>query len=118
VNDFPNEAPAPYAVGDQLIRRPRHAGSVDIRYTHDRLLAFFIVNGRGDMSDLEPNFASSILTNPGYVVSSIGGSFKINRSFEAYARVTNLFNRAYEDALGFPAQARSASVGLRVAISR
>ncbi|HEX5068951.1 MAG TPA: TonB-dependent receptor [Vicinamibacterales bacterium] len=118
VDDFPNEAAPPYEVGDPLVRRPKHAGSVDIRYTRDRLLVFFIVNGRGEMTDLEPNFVSSILTNPGYAVSSIGGSFKITRSLEAYARVTNLFDRAYEDAFGYPAQARSASVGVRVAISR
>ena len=51
-------------------------------------------------------------------MSANGGSYRITRSIEAYARVTNLFNRAYEDALGYPAQARSASVGLRVALSR
>jgi hypothetical protein len=31
------------------------------------------MNGRGDMADLEPNFASSVLTNPGFVVQR-GGS--------------------------------------------
>lgn len=118
VDDFPSATAPPYVVGDPLVRRPRHSGSVDARYTHDRVQMFLIINGRGEMADFEPNFAVAVLSTPGYVVSAIGGSYRITRSIEAYARVTNLFNRAYEDALGYPAQARSASVGLRVALSR
>jgi len=76
------------------------------------------MNGRGDMADLEPNFASSVLTNPGFVTFNAGGSFRVARELEVYARVTNLAGRAYEEALGFPAQARSATVGLRVAVGR
>jgi outer membrane cobalamin receptor len=48
----------------------------------------------------------------------VGGSFRVARELEVYARVTNLADRAYEDALGFPAQARSATIGLRVAVGR
>jgi outer membrane cobalamin receptor len=118
VDNFPDSTAPPYVVGDPLVRRPRHSGSLDARYTHDRVQMFLIINGRGEMADFEPVFAVAVLSTPGYVVSAIGGSYRITRSLEAYARVTNLFNRAYEDALGFPAQARSASVGLRVALSR
>ena len=35
-----------------------------------------------------------------------------------FGRVTNLFDRDYEEALGYPALGRSAMVGLRVATSR
>ena len=118
VDRVPSGAPAPYSVGDALIRRPRHQGSADVRYTHGRAQAFLLINGRGRMPDLEPNYASSVYSNPGFVVASAGGSFTTTRNLEVYARVTNLFDRAYEDALGYPAQARSASVGLRVAVGR
>jgi outer membrane cobalamin receptor len=70
------------------------------------------------MADLEPNFAAAVLTNPGFVTLAAGGSFRLGHGLEAYARVTNLLDRDYEDALGYPAQARSASVGLRVAIGK
>jgi outer membrane receptor protein involved in Fe transport len=79
---------------------------------------FLLVNGRNEVADFEPNFAVDVLTNPGFVVFNAGGSFRIGHGLEAFARVTNLLDRAYEDALGYPAQARSASVGLRVAIGR
>ena len=118
VDNVPGEAPTPFLVGDPLIRRPKHQGSLDVRYTRGRTLLFLVVNGRNEMTDLEPNFIDVALPNPGFVVYAIGGSFRISRQFEAYARVSNLLDRDYEDALGYPAQARSASVGLRVAIGR
>jgi outer membrane receptor protein involved in Fe transport len=118
VDDFPTFAPTPYAVGDPLVRRAKHQGSLDLRYSRGRAQLFLIMNGRGEMADLEPNFASAVLTNPGFAVIAAGGSFRVTRMLEAYARVTNLLDRAYEDVLGYPAQARSASVGLRVTVGR
>jgi outer membrane cobalamin receptor len=70
------------------------------------------------MADLEPNVASTVLSNPGFAVFALGGSYRLVDRLEFYARVTNLLDRAYEDVLGFPAQARSASAGLRVAVGR
>jgi len=82
------------------------------------LQLFLTMNGRGEMADFEPNFAAAVLTSPGYTVFNTGGSFRIAKTLEAYARVTNLADRSYEDALGYPAPGRLAMVGLRVAISR
>jgi outer membrane cobalamin receptor len=118
VDTLPAVAPAPFTVGDPLIRRPAHQGSIDVRYARGRLQAFLVVNGRSRMTDFEPNFASAVLSNPGFVVFAAGGAFRVTRGLEAYARVTNLLDRDYEDALGYPAQARSASVGLRVTVGR
>ena len=118
VDHAPGAAPAPYVVGDALIRRPRHSGSMDLRYSRGRAQAFLVVNGRGLMADFEPNFASAVLSSEGFVTVAAGGSFRLTRGLEAYARVTNLLDRGYEDALGYPAQARSAAAGLRVAIGR
>jgi outer membrane cobalamin receptor len=118
VDNTADAVQAPYTVGSPLIRRPKHQGSLDVRYTHTRTQLFLLVNGRNEMADFEPNFAVAVLTCPGYVTLAAGGSFRLGHGFDAYARVTNLLNRDYEDALGYPAQARSASVGLRVAIGK
>ena len=92
--------------------------SIDARYERGRLQLFFLLNGRSRMLDVEPNSGAPTMFAPGYQVYAAGGSYRILRGVEAYARVTNLFDRDYEDALGYPAQARSASAGLRVAIGR
>jgi len=118
IDEFSTIAQAPYAVGDPLVRRPRHQGSLDVRYARGRAQAYVAVNGRGGMADFEPNYAVAVLTSAGFAVCDLGGSFNLGRGLEAYARVTNLLNRAYEDALGYPAPGRLAMVGLRVAIGR
>jgi outer membrane cobalamin receptor len=118
VDTVANEAPAPFAVGDPLVRRPRHQGSFDARYARGRAQLFLAVNGRGATTDFEPNYAVAVLTNPGFVTCDAGGSVALARGLEAYARVTNLANRVYEEALGYPAPGRLAMVGLRVAVGR
>jgi vitamin B12 transporter len=105
-------------VGDPLIRRPNHQASLEVRYTHARVTAFAIVNGRGEMLDLEPNFASSTYPSEGYAVVSAGGTFAITKTLQGYARANNLFDRAYEDALGYPAPGITGVVGVRIAVSR
>ena len=118
IDDSPGAAPFPFAVGDRLIRRPNHQGSVELRYTNTRITAFAIVNGRGQMLDLEPNFASSTYPSEGYAVVSAGATFTINRMVQGFARVNNLFDRDYEDALGYPAPGFNAVAGVRIAVSR
>jgi outer membrane receptor protein involved in Fe transport len=118
IDAFESAAPPPYVVGDPLVRRPRHQASLDVRYAANRWQGYVALNGRGLMADFEPNYAIAVLTSPGYVVCDAGGSFALGRGVEAYARVTNLFNRGYEDALGYPAPGRLAMAGVRVAVGR
>ena len=76
------------------------------------------MTGRGRMLDLEPNFASGTFFNDGHAVVTLGGAWRVAGSLEAYARVANLFDRAYEDVLGFPSPGATATAGLRVAVGR
>lgn len=118
VDRLPAAAPTPYVVGDPLVRRPRQQGSLEVTWAGSRGGAFVTVNGRGAMADLEPNFASTVLTNPGYVVVAAGGSVRLNRRLQLYGRLSNAFNRSYEEVLGYPALGRTASVGIRVTAGR
>ena len=118
IDDSPGVAPFPFVVGDPLIRRPNHQASLEVRYTQSRVTAFAIVNGRGEVLDLEPNFASSTYTAEGYAVVSAGATISITRTIQGFARVNNLFDRAYEDALGFPAPGVTGVVGVRLAVGR
>jgi outer membrane cobalamin receptor len=108
----------PYAVGQSLVRRPRHQAFGEIAWTRSRSTAFLTIGGRGRMLDLEPNFGSTLVNNPGYAEVSFGGSFTLMHNVEVFGRVLNVANRDYEDAFGFPALGRRASVGVRVATGR
>lgn len=113
-------AQAPYAVGDALLRRPRHSGSIDAAWTGPRGSAFLQLHVRGRTLDAEPSFgpAGGLFANPGHTVVTIGGAWKPARAIEVFARVANLFDRGYEDVLGYPAPGRTAYAGARLALGR
>jgi outer membrane cobalamin receptor len=118
VDNVPGQVPPPYSVGDSLVRRPGGQGLLDVTWTTGRVRAVLTINGRTDVTDIEPNFASSLYTNPGYVTTMAGASFVIGAGVEVFGRVTNLFNQSYEEVLGYPALGRAAMIGVRVARSR
>ena len=111
-------APSPYRVGDDLIRRPKNQASVELGWSHARGSAFALVSGRGKTRDLEPSFASTVFENSGYTTVTIGGAARLLRGVEIFGRVTNLFNRDYEEIFGFPVPRRLALIGVRVTGSR
>lgn len=112
-------APPPFVVGDPLIRRPRHQGTVDLRYATRRLTAFTTLTTRARMLDLEPNYGSfgGLFFTPGYAVLDLGASVPVRRGLELFGRVNNVAGRRYEETLGYPALGRTALVGVRVAAS-
>lgn len=113
-------APAPYAVGDALLRRPRHSGSIDASLTQGRVAGFAQVQIRGAALDAEPAFGPTggLYMNDGHTVVNLGASFRPVKAVEIFARALNLFDRDYEEVLGYPAPGRTAYVGARFAVGR
>lgn len=111
-------APSPYKVGEPLVRRPAQRGSLELGWDRSRTHLFATVNGRGSVADLEPNFGSPVFQNAGYAVMALGGSYRVSRNLEMTGRVTNLFDRQYEEVFGFPSLGRAASIGIRVTTGR
>jgi outer membrane receptor protein involved in Fe transport len=120
VDGFDAVAPAPFAVGDELIRRPRHSGSIDLTYAAARLSAFVSLTSRSRILDLEPNYGAfgGLFFAPGYAVVDAGAAVPVRRGLELFVRVGNVTGRRYEETLGFPALGRSAIGGARVAAGR
>ena len=118
--DNSTEAPAPYQVGEQLIRRPRHRGSLTALFTGTRLTAFTTLEIRGSVRDIEPTFGASggVFDADGYAVVDLGAAFRVSRLFEIFGRIENVADRAYEQAFGFPAPGRLLMGGVRIAARR
>lgn len=114
------QAPSPYRVGDWLLRRPRHSGSLTLTWTAPRATLFGALAARGRTLDAEPSFGPSggLYWNSGRTVVDAGGSFAVAPQLEIYARALNLFDRRYEDVFGYPAPGRTAFVGVRLAARR
>ncbi|HEX5474182.1 MAG TPA: TonB-dependent receptor [Vicinamibacterales bacterium] len=113
-------APPPFAVGDPLLRRPRHQWSADVVATRDRLTAWIRGGGRGRVLDVEPTEGTfgGLFYADGYGVWHAGASWRLPHGVEVFGRVENLFNTTYEEALGFPALGRAAFAGIRIAAGR
>jgi outer membrane cobalamin receptor len=114
------QAPSPYRVGDALLRRPRHSGSITLGWTLDRGSLFATIDRRGAALDAEPSFGPSggLYQNAGRTVADLGGTVRVVRGVEFFARVLNLLDRNYEEVLGFPSPGRTAFAGVRVAARR
>jgi outer membrane cobalamin receptor len=113
-------APTPFRTGDRLLRRPGHSGFVDAMVRHDRVSGFFRLDGRGQSLDIDPSFGASggLFDNPGYTVADAGLAVDLTRRLQFHLRATNLFNRGYEEILGFPGLGRGLMGGVRVAAGR
>ncbi|MBK5295749.1 MAG: TonB-dependent receptor [Vicinamibacteria bacterium] len=109
-------APPPFAVGDPLIRRPRHQGAVDLGWTAAAFSAFTTVRVRGEVLDVEPSYGAfgGLFTAAGFTVVDAGASWRLARHVEVFGRGLNLLDRQYEEAYGYPAPGRLGMVGLRV----
>ena len=114
------QAPPPFAVGDPLLRRPRHQGAIDLTFTRGVVTAFGRFGARGRALDVEPTFGAfgGLFTVPGYGVVHAGTSVRAWRGIELFGRITNMLDHEYEETLGFPALGRSVVGGIRIAASR
>jgi outer membrane cobalamin receptor len=114
------DAPPPFVPGDPLLRRPAHRFSVDAAARAGRVAAYVQGHGRGRQRDVEPSLGTfgGLFDAPGYAAWHAGVSWQVVRQVELFGRVNNLFDRTYEEVLGFPAPDRGFFAGLRVAASR
>jgi vitamin B12 transporter len=98
--------------GNRLIRRPANSGSVTFVGTFRRFSATFAGYFSGPRTDSD--FLGIGLTrNPGYARFDLATSYSVSRGFSIYARATNLFDKSYQEALGYPALGRDARIGVR-----
>jgi outer membrane cobalamin receptor len=120
VDRVEGQAPAPYRVGEALIRRPRNQGALTVLYAVERWTGFADAAFRGKVRDIEPTFGASggVFDAKGFAAVNVGGAVRLVRGFELFARVENVADRHYEEAFGFPAPGRTGVVGVKFAASR
>ena len=101
-----------FAVGRGLLRRPKHQLALTASAGNERfdVGATLLAVGRRADSD----FAGLGLTeNDGYARVDGRARVRLGRGFEAFVVAENLFDREYQEALGYPALGRSVRAGLR-----
>jgi vitamin B12 transporter len=112
----PNSLDPALIAGNRLIRRPVNSGSATLTSTFHHFSATFAGYFSGQRTDSD-FLGLGFTRNPGYARFDIATSYQFPRGFTLYARTTNLFDKSYQDALGYPALGRDARVGVRYIFS-
>ncbi len=102
--------------GDHLLRRPVNSGNVWLNAGYHRFnfnINAYFTGARAD-SDFD---GLDLNRNPGYARFDLASTCLLARGFSFYGRVTNLFDKQYQDAIGFPALGRDFRVGLNYRFS-
>ena len=98
--------------GNHLIRRPVNSGSLTLNGAFRNLgvtLGSYFTGVRTDSDFL----GLGLTQNPGYALFNLSGSYRLRHGLSLYARAANLFNKQYQDALGYPALGRDMRAGVR-----
>lgn len=102
--------------GNHLLRRPVNSGSLTMNAAYRRLsitLGGYFTGVRTDSDFLGLGYTR----NPGYAFFDLSGSYQMGHGVLFYGRVTNLFDKEYQDALGYPALGRDMRAGIRYTFS-
>jgi vitamin B12 transporter len=98
----------------ELLRRPRHKATLDANwqlteaFSLDSTLLFV-----GSWIDGNRDFSIPRLTAPGYTTVNLAANFALNAHWTLFARIDNLFDRRYQDPVGFLQPALGAFAGVR-----
>lgn len=121
VLESPNASDPSLIPGNRLFRRPVHSGSLGVGVAAWRsywsLTGIFV--GRRTDSDFlslrigDDCFGPCQTSNPGYARVDLAVSYPLGRGATLFGRVENLFDKQYQDALGFPAYGLNAHGGIR-----
>jgi len=97
--------------GQELPRRPRQKASAGLNVKPAPSF-----NLRFDLLYVGKRFDDIANTQPvgAYTLLNASGSFDLTRNVQVFARAENLFNRKYEEVLGYGTAGRSAYGGLKV----
>jgi vitamin B12 transporter len=108
----PNASDPALIEGNHLIRRPVDAGSLTVLIGRQRWTASASGYFTGQRTDSD--FLGLGLTHtPGYGRFDLSTSYVLGHGVDAYVRVQNLFDKQYQDALGYPALGREVRVGMK-----
>ena len=97
--------------GNHLARRPVNSGSLTALAAWRRLSGSISGYFSGQRTDSD--FLGLGLTHtPGYARFDLATTYQVSRRLSAYFRAQNLFDRSYQDAVGYPALSRELRVGM------
>lgn len=112
----PNSSDPSEIAGNHLLRRPVNSGSLTLNAVYRRFGATFggyFTGVRTDSDFLGLGFTR----NPGYARFDFSSHYDVGHGVSLTVRAANLFDKQYQDALGYPALGRDVRAGVRYTFS-
>jgi outer membrane cobalamin receptor len=107
----PNAFDPAEIAGNHLLRRPAHSGSLTLNSSFRQFTVTIASYFSGQRTDSDFLFLGQT-RNPGYARFDVATSYSFGRGISLYARATNVLDKQYQDAIGFPALGRDVRVGV------
>jgi vitamin B12 transporter len=100
---------------EELLRRPKHKASLNGNWQATQHLSFnATVLAVSSWIDGNRDFTIARLTAPGYTTVNLAGNFDVNSVLSVFARIDNLFDRHYQNPVGFLQPALGAYAGVKL----
>ena len=99
---------------EELLRRPKHKGDLATTWRPtDRLSLSATVLAVGSWIDGNRDFSIPRLTAAGYTTMDLAAGYDLTSHLNVYGRITNLFDRHYENPVGFLQPSIGAFAGIK-----
>ena len=120
----PNASDPAQVAGNRLLRRPAHSGNLNLNAAYRRMtwnLYSYLSGRRADRDFLSNRFVTPcvgpcLTSNPGYARFDLAASYLVRRDVTFFGRIGNLFDRQYQETLGFPTLGRDFRLGMKFTI--
>jgi vitamin B12 transporter len=100
---------------EELLRRPKHKATLNGNWQATQRLSFnATVLAVSSWIDGNRDFSIPRLTAPGYTTVNLATSFDVNSTLAVFARIDNLFDRHYENPVGYLQPSLGAFAGIKV----
>ena len=94
--------------GSNYVRRPKHTGNLGLAYQITEKLGSDV-----NVSYVGKRLDSGDFKMPSYTLANLGVNYKVADSLTIYANLNNVFNKKYENVLGYGQEGRNVYVGLK-----
>jgi vitamin B12 transporter len=100
-------------LNQELLRRPKHKAALNTAWqATSRLSLNVTVLAVGNWIDGNRDFSIQRLNAPGYTTVDLAAGYDVTRNWSLTARIDNLFNRHYENPVGFLQPSLGAFAGI------
>ena len=102
--------------GVELARRPKHLANAGLAYQITEKLGTDVnlsYTGKRMDTYYSPSYSTHKVKLPSYTLANVGVNYKVAESLTVYANLNNVFNKKYENVLGYGQEGRNVYVGLR-----